>query len=400
MTGERERITPDAAHRSLDDGLLMSVLCDVIEYWPVAVLLVGRDGGCLPNVNALRLFGLVMNEGTIIAPQRLMTALGLRCGDSKRILMVDEYPSQRALQGEQVLDDFLIHDRRTGAEVTLRCSAQPIRSTGTIVGAMMTWTDISDLRRSTERIQRSACDLQQFLAIASHDLQQPIRTMRNYLGLLRQRVALTMDGIAAKLLDHAEQGAERMHRLLGSLLVLTRLDRQEDRREQVECAAVVRDVLDQLADEIAAAQAEIVVDDLPTVSANRAFLMVLLQNLVGNSLKYRHPDRRCRIVIGIRHLPHETALTVNDNGLGIEDEYLDEIFKPFQRLGVTPGVNGSGLGLDICRRIVSAHDGRIWVESTPGVGSTFLFTLGTSHDHTALEHKTAPRTEPSPERSS
>lgn len=387
MISDFESSARTAARRSLDNGLLMSVLCEVIEYWPVAVHLAGPDGGCVANLDALRLFGLGVDEGAAMPPSQLLRVLALQCSDSKRPLRIEEYPAQRALQGEHVVGDFITLDRRTRNEVTLRCSAQPIRADGHIVGALLAWTDISDLRRSTERIQRSTSDLQQFLAIASHDLQQPIRTMRNYLALLHSHVAPSEDTTALRLLDHAEKAASRMHRLLGNLLDLTRLERQGDRRGRVACGEVVQEVLTQLADVISASQAEVIVDDLPVVVADQAFLLVLLHNLIDNALKYRHPGRRCRITIGVRQLPHETVFSVSDNGQGIESGYLDYIFKPFQRIDAGAGVAGSGLGLDICRRIVSAHAGRIWVESTPGEGSTFSFTLGSAQEHAALVPK-------------
>jgi signal transduction histidine kinase len=391
MTPEHAREAQDdrkAARRSTDDGLLMSVLYEVIEYWPHAVLLAGRGGACLPNANALQLFGLRQDE--VVVGDRLIAALDLRCCDSRRTLRIEEYPSQRALQGEYVVHDFLVHDKRSGDEMALRCSAQPIRTGGEIVGALVTWVDISDLRRSTERIRQSSRELQQFSAIASHDLQQPIRNMRCYLDLLRLHLASVQDETTVRLLDQAEQGAIRLQRLLDNLLDLTRIERQEGRRRQVDCSDVMRDVLTNLEDEIREAEAEVVFRDPPTVLADRTLLLVLLQNLVSNSLKYRHPERPCRVLIAVCRLSHETLFSVNDNGVGIENEYLDEIFKPFRRIDSSTGLAGSGLGLDICRRIVAAHEGRIWAESTPGTGSTFFFTLGSGHDHAALEKRIFP----------
>jgi signal transduction histidine kinase len=359
----------------IDDGLLMSVLGDTLEFLPGAALLVAPDGNCLANLHAVQLFRIGTGSQQTGAEDRLAGWAELRCADDEHHLAPDEYPFRRALAGESVVRDVLFDDPLTHEELAIRCIAQPVRLHDRIIGATVYCIDISDLRRSTERIRQTSQDLEQFSAIAAHDLQQPVRTICSYLELIRRHP--TTRGELARLADFAEQGALRMRRLLTGLMDLTRANRQKARRQPVDCLGLLHEVIDNLAEEIREADADIIPGSLPAVEADRTLLLVLFQNLIGNAIKYRHPERRCSVLVEGKAGERETLFAVHDNGRGIGKEHLDEIFQPFRRLPVSGDLFGSGLGLDICRRIVAAHGGRIWAESTSGNGSSFFFTIAT-----------------------
>ena len=237
---------------------------------------------------------------------------------------------------------------------------------------------IQDLLR---RLQRSNDELQTFAYAVSHDLQEPLRMVSSYLKLLVRRHAEDVSPEAREFIDFAVDGAERMHKQIQDLLTYSRVTTQGHDPEEVDMNRVVDDVRRNLS--VAIEETGAVVEtahSLPVVEADPSQMVSLLQNLVGNAIKYRAPDRTPRVVVAAREEDGQTVFSVADNGIGIEDKYFERIFQVFQRLHKRDDISGTGIGLAVARRIVDRHGGRIWVESTPGEGSTYVFTLGRMMD--------------------
>lgn len=374
----------DPACRSADGRpAIIDRLAAVIDALPQAVIVLDPAGTCRINAPALRIFGPLPPERPATPLDGLCSHLHLRCADEDAPIPPAEHPCARALRGEECSRDVIVNDHGSGEELMLRCHAHPLREDERIVGAIVCHVDISDLRRSTARLRRINQDLEQFSAIASHDLQEPLRIVRSYLGLLDFRQSIKGDEVARRHLAFAEESAARLQRMLANLLDITRISRQGLKRVRFNASAAVAEALESLGQAVIEVGATVSVPELPMVYADRSFLVILLRNLIGNALKYRHPDRPCRIAIDAWQGPRdETVFAVSDSGIGIAAEHRETIFAPFHRLpNATPG---NGLGLDICRRIVERHGGSIWVDSTPGVGSTFRFVIPAAQEAGSL----------------
>jgi PAS domain S-box-containing protein len=232
------------------------------------------------------------------------------------------------------------------------------------------------LRRTAEELERSNTDLEQFANVASHDLQEPLRTISGFLKLLQDRYEAQLDDRAREYIRHAVTGAGRMSQLVSDLLAYSRVQRHGRKLESTDANHALATVLVNLRSSIEECSAEITHDNLPVIKADRTQFMQLLQNLIGNAIKFRQDGKQPRIHVGAVSREGDWVFSVRDNGIGIPQNQFDRIFMIFQRLHTREAYPGTGIGLAICKRIVHRHGGRIWVESTPGGGSTFFFTLG------------------------
>ena len=230
------------------------------------------------------------------------------------------------------------------------------------------------LQATLIEVERSNQELEQFAYVASHDLQEPLRMVSSYTQLLAQRYEDQLDDKAKKFIGYAVDGAVRMQRLINDLLAYSRVSSQGKDFETIDAHAVLGEALRNLAAAIKENQALIINEDLPTVRADATQLCQLFQNLIANAIKFKGADLP-RIYIAASDLGHEWCFTVQDNGIGIEEQYADKVFVLFQRLHTRLEYPGTGIGLAICKRIVERHGGRIWFDSEPGKGTTFSFTL-------------------------
>ena len=230
------------------------------------------------------------------------------------------------------------------------------------------------LQLSAEEAKRSNRDLEQFAYIASHDLQEPLRAVGGYVKLLERRFPENMDPKALEYINGAAEGAARMERLITDLLAYSRVGTRGGVFSIASLDAILEDALRNLQISIETAQAKITRDPLPALPVDATQMMQLFQNLIGNALKF-HGERPPEIHVGARQQPGRWVFTVRDNGIGIEPQYFERIFQIFQRLHTRNRYPGTGIGLAICKRIVERHEGEIWVESQPGQGSTFCFSL-------------------------
>ncbi len=230
-----------------------------------------------------------------------------------------------------------------------------------------------ELLKSNEALRQSNDDLNQFAYAASHDLQEPLRMVALYSEMLGKRYAGKLDSEADQFIQFITSGAHRMEMLLKDLLAYSQAGSSEGPTQPVDCTLVLEQVLFNLKTAIAENEAKITWEGLPVVEAHEFRLMQLFQNLVGNAIKYRRAEPP-RIHISAEARESDWLFTVEDNGIGIRPEYAQQVFGIFKRLhGHT--YPGTGIGLAICQRIVERYGGRIWVESTPEVGSKFCFTL-------------------------
>lgn len=242
-------------------------------------------------------------------------------------------------------------------------------------------TDITD-RKQTEqelsltldRLKRSNEELEQFAYVASHDLQEPLRMMTSFTQLFARKYEELLDEKARSYVDFIVDGGERMRGLLNDLLMFSRVDRKGERFETCHAASAAQIALKNLSNRIEEMDAQVSIETLPTLSADKTQLMQLFQNLIGNALKF-HGENRTIIKVSCEELDNEWKFAIADNGIGIEPAYQKRIFEVFQRLHSRDKYEGTGIGLAICKKIVERHGGNIWVVSEPGQGSTFFFTL-------------------------
>ena len=267
----------------------------------------------------------------------------------------------------------LIGVRKSGAELALEVGVNPIETPdGTF--SLASVIDITERKRAEDELKRSNAELEQFAYIASHDLQEPLRMVASYTELLGQRYRGKLDDKADKYIHYAVDGAKRMQQLVADLLAYSRVGSQGKSLVPVDAGAVVRGVLHVLGQAIRDAGAVIEVGALPTVLADEPQLRQLMQNLVGNALKFRGTAAP-KVTIDAQLVDDRWRFRVADNGIGIDMQYAGRIFEMFQRLHERGRYEGSGIGLAIAKRIVERHGGRIWIESQLGAGTTFHFTL-------------------------
>lgn len=239
------------------------------------------------------------------------------------------------------------------------------------------------LQRLAEDLQRSNQELEQFAYVASHDLQEPLRTVTSYTQMLARKYQGNLDDKADKYIGYVVDGATRMQQLISDLLSYSRVGRQHLQRQLTDLNSLVNQALKNL--QIAIAEgSEITVDPLPTLYVDPTQISQLLQNLIGNALKYRS-QAVPKIHIAAQQQEQEWLFSVQDNGIGIEPQYAERIFVIFQRLHTRRNHPGTGIGLAICKKIVERHHGKIWLESQPGEGSTFYFTLPTTQQNMTAE---------------
>ena len=234
--------------------------------------------------------------------------------------------------------------------------------------------DMTEVKRAERELQRSNADLQQFAYVASHDLQEPLRMVSSYLGLLESRSREGLDDSSKEYLDFAMDGAKSMQGMIDDLLSYSRVDTRGKGFTTVDMNQVLSCALKNLRTSIEKSGTSVTSSELPMVTADRSQIALVLQNLLSNAIKYRGKETP-RIHVAAQGKGKEWVFSVQDNGIGIDPKYKDRLFKMFQRLHTRDEYEGTGMGLAIARRIVERHGGRIWVESEPGRGSTFYFTI-------------------------
>ena len=295
--------------------------------------------------------------------------------------------------GEQVSDYQTVRVTKDGRAIDVSLSGSPIKDDrGNVIGMASILRDITPLKMAEQALQKAHDDLElrvaertaelsrinaeleKFAYIASHDLQEPLRTVINFSDLLERRYQDKLDADGREFLGFIVSGVIRMRRLVDDLLEFSRTGHERVVRQPVDGEAVLVRVLANLGQSLAECGAVVTHDPLPIVLADAGQLEQLLQNLVGNAIKFRS-DQPPAVHVGIDAQATEWMFSVRDNGIGLDPRFANRIFEMFQRLHGVGKYLGSGVGLAICKKIVERHAGRIWVESTEGQGATFYFTL-------------------------
>jgi PAS domain S-box-containing protein len=349
---------------SSDDAILSKDLDGMIQTW---------------NAGAERLFGYRAEE-VIGRPVTLLMPAD-RFTEEEEIL--------RQLQAGKLVDHReTVRIAKDGRRIDVMVTACPVKDrAGQIVGASKIVRDITErreyeetIRKTIGELERSNKELEQFAYISSHDMQEPLRQVRGFVQLLRDKYKDRFDEKAGQYFQFIYDGAERMSNLVSDLLEYSRVGSRVRKREPVSGLQALDFALANLDASIQEAGATITHDELPTATCDRTQLTQLFQNLIGNAIKFRRADVPPVIHIGVNGENGHWLFWVRDNGIGIASEYSQRIFQIFQRLHTRERYPGTGIGLAICKKIVERHGGKIWVESKPGEGATFYFTLAEERD--------------------
>jgi PAS domain S-box-containing protein len=355
----------------------------VLGALPVGVRLAAADGHVVSaNLASLEIWcgagGEMVHEGSYRAWD---AATGTEFSDA-------DWPLQRACATGKGVDaqllDILCFD---DTPKTILCSVLPIVSDdGQMLGAIEVMQDMTrwlkleqQLMVRTRELEGRNKELEQFAYVASHDLQEPLRKVSSFVQLFAKRYAEQVDETGQSYLNFAVDGAHRMQLLIDDLLHYSRVSRGQGEQVPVDLERVYKALLQDLSQVIEDTGATLQCGPLPVVLGEPGQMRALLQNLIGNALKYHKPDCPPHIVISAATDENGIAtVRVQDNGIGIEQRFFERIFVIFQRLHNRNEYPGSGIGLAICKRITENHGGRLWLESTPGEGSTFHFTITTA----------------------
>lgn len=235
--------------------------------------------------------------------------------------------------------------------------------------------DITDKKQAEQEILRSNIELERFAYVASHDLQEPLRMVTNFTGLLEQDYSDSLDDTAKQYISFAANSARRMQDLVNDLLEYARIGQEAENFKDVDTNKIMALVEENLKDSLDSSGAKITYGDLPVVYANPIRLMRVLQNLVGNGIKYQEHGVKSNVHIDAEDDEGAWKFSIKDNGIGMKPEYCEQIFEPFKRLHGKNDYSGTGMGLAICRKIIEGFGGKVWAESAPGEGSTFFFTI-------------------------
>jgi PAS domain S-box-containing protein len=285
---------------------------------------------------------------------------------------------------EGSVTDYPLQIRRRDGHVTpVVYNASVYRDeAGRVTGVFAAARDVTELNRAEEalkqqivEVERSNAELQQFAYVASHDLQEPLRMVASYVKLLDRRYRDKLDADGVDFINYAVEGSTRMQQMINDLLAYSRVGTKGKLFEPTDLELTFKQALENLRVSIAESNAVVTHDPLPTIMADDVQILQLFQNLIGNAIKFRSADRSPAVHVSAKKKGGAWEFSVSDNGIGIEPEYFDRIFIIFNRLNTRPEYPGSGIGLAICKKIVERHGGRIWVESKPGKGSRFSFTI-------------------------
>lgn len=373
-----------------------------VEAAPVAMMLTNADGRIeLANREAARLFGyesreLVGEPLEVLIPERYRhDHPGLRTQYQGR-------PEARRMGEGRIL-----HARRKdGSEVPVEIGLSPLamHEGKLFLSVIVDITErvaaaeaqrklneelerrvserTAELARAIEALTESNVELQQFAYAASHDLQTPLRGIAGCAQILEQQYAEAVDEGGREIIRRMVQSTVHLQALIRDLLAYSRIENRERPFEPVDLNAVFDEALSLLQTSVVEAGARITHEPLPTVQGDRTQLVQLFSNLIGNAVKYHGEAPPTVQVSATPDVGGDWRVSVRDNGIGIAPEHQEKVFEVFTRLHNQTAYPGTGIGLAICRRVVHRHNGRIWVESTPGEGSTFHFTIGMPTDGT------------------
>ncbi|MGA2043413.1 MAG: ATP-binding protein [Roseiarcus sp.] len=349
----------------------------LLEAAPDAMVVVNQAGRIvLMNVQAEKQFGY-RREQAIGEPVTSIIPVGF----AERLVSDGMRSEQESIEQQIGTGMELIARRRDGSEFPIEIMLSPLAGDqGILVTAAI--RDITKRRNAdayllhkVEELNRSNEELAQFAYVASHDLQEPLRMVASYTELLARRYKGRLDADADEFMAFALDGARRMQQLIKDLLTYSRVASNQRQLRETSSQGALTHALHNLRAAIKDAAANVTSGPMPEVLADETQLAQVFQNLIGNAIKYHRGGSPTVHVSAVRDGPREWKLSVRDNGLGIAPEYFEKIFGMFQRLHHRDDFSGTGIGLAVCKKIIEQHGGKIWVDSEPGRGSNFQFTL-------------------------
>ena len=350
----------------------------VFDAAPVAMLSVASDGTITAgNRQAESMLGYVRG-GLDGLPLEDLLPEDIRPRHVKLRARFAEMPTARPMAPDKQLKAR----RKDGTEIRIEVGLTPYDGdTGKLVLASLfevtqDHQTAARLRRAMAELERSNEELEQFAYVVSHDLQEPLRMVSSYSELLRRQYHGQLDENADMYINYAVDGAQRLSRVVQELLNYSRVGSKAGSFVPTNTAQMVEVVCADLGLALDASGAEVFVEGrLPTIVADSSQLQLVFQNLIGNAIKFAREGVAPQVRLRAERKAELWQFTVSDNGIGIEEKFVERIFGLFQRLHSREAYEGSGIGLTITRRVIERHGGRIWVESTPDEGSTFFFSL-------------------------
>lgn len=336
-----------------------------------------EPGGKITFVNptAARLLGLEVSKM-------------VGCAETEIFGVPAQHDTATLYRNQEIKPSEVILKRADGTTFTAEFVRSQIRENDRVVGRVVLFKDITERKKSAEALEhkaaelaRSNAELEQFAFVASHDLQEPLRKIRAFGDRLKSKCHATLPEEGADYLDRMQNASARMQTLINDLLTFSRVISRNEPFVEVDLNQITREVLGDLEVRIEKTRAQVEVGDLPTLEGDPTQMRQLLQNLIGNALKFHAPGASPRVQVRATSIEDVYAendisrLTVQDNGIGFDEKYLDRIFAVFQRLHGRQEYEGTGIGLAVCRRIVDRHKGTITAKSKPGEGTTFIIDL-------------------------
>jgi PAS domain S-box-containing protein len=373
--------------RQAEEGLKQSqaLYSSLVESLPQSIFRKDRQGR----------FTFANNRFCASLGRSMEEIIGHTDGDFFPAELADKYRRDdlRIIESGKSIEMVEEHLTQEGKRLWVNVVKIPVfDSRGEVVGAQGIFWDVTGqkqaqlaLAKQAEELARSNEELEQFAYVASHDLQEPLRMISSYTQLLARRYKDRLDSDAHDFIRYAVSGASRMQQLINDLLAYSRVGTRGKERQLVDCSELLGEAIANLQAAIQSSGALVTNDELPQVWVDKTQLVQVFQNLICNGLKFRGQEPPRVHISASPGANDEWTFSVRDNGIGIDPRFHQRIFVIFQRLHGIEQYSGTGIGLAICKKVVERHGGRIWVESEPGTGTTFYFTLKSKSNQTIKE---------------
>lgn len=356
----------------------------IIDAAPCGMVMVNDQGKVvLVNTQVEKLFGYSRDE-LLGQPIEILVPMPLRSDHPKHRSDFLANPKARAMGAGR----DLYGQRKDSTAIPVEIGLSPLVMDGEryVVASVVDITQRkfaeSKLQENLLELQRSNSDLEQFAYVCSHDLQEPLRVISNYTQLLAKRYHDQLDDDATEFVEYIVDATKRMQELINDLLLYSRVQTKGQAFRKTDCHERAQTAISNLTLAVEESGANITLGHLPTLLADGSQMLQVFQNLISNAIKFR-AEQPLQIQISATKADNAWLFSITDNGLGIDMKYSDRIFIIFQRLHNREQYPGSGIGLAICKKIVERHGGKIWIESRPGEGTTFYFTIPcTPEEHT------------------